>query len=247
MDEFVQQVATGLSTGSVYAVVALAIVLIYRSTSVVNFAQGEMAMFSTFIAWSFLTRMDFWPAFFLALAFLSRQTTILATPFFLYWMVRQQHPTTLSREALFSRESLMQAGLCLGTLLPFVLFSLWYNDIRFGSPFETGLEQLYNRYGPVHSFYFSQFPEATRFDMFDVRNIPLHLYTIFLMPPEFFPDWSVFRPSPYGISVLLTSPAFIYAAFVKRDDPLKLGSWLAIALVSVPLLLHWTQGWVQFG
>ena len=67
MDEFVQQVATGLSTGSVYAVVALAIVLIYRSTSVVNFAQGEMAMFSTFIAWSFLTRMDFWPAFFLAL------------------------------------------------------------------------------------------------------------------------------------------------------------------------------------
>jgi branched-chain amino acid transport system permease protein len=65
--EFVQQFATGLSTGSVYAIVALAIVLIYRSTSVVNFAQGEMAMFSTFIAWSFLTRMDFWPAFFLAL------------------------------------------------------------------------------------------------------------------------------------------------------------------------------------
>jgi branched-chain amino acid transport system permease protein len=67
VDEFIQQVATGLSTGSVYAVVALAIVLIYRSTSVVNFAQGEMAMFSTFIAWSFLTRMDYWPAFFLAL------------------------------------------------------------------------------------------------------------------------------------------------------------------------------------
>src|SRR3972149_2899865 len=67
MEEFVQQFATGLSTGSVYAVVALAIVLIYRSTSVVNFAQGEMAMFSTFIAWSLLTRLDFWPAFFLAL------------------------------------------------------------------------------------------------------------------------------------------------------------------------------------
>jgi branched-chain amino acid transport system permease protein len=67
VEEFVQQFATGLSTGSVYAVVALAIVLIYRSTGVVNFAQGEMAMLSTFIAWSFLTRMDFWPAFFLAL------------------------------------------------------------------------------------------------------------------------------------------------------------------------------------
>lgn len=67
MDQFIEQVASGLATGSVYAILALAIVLIYRSTGVVNFAQGEMAMFGTFIAWSFLTRMDFWPAFVLAL------------------------------------------------------------------------------------------------------------------------------------------------------------------------------------
>jgi branched-chain amino acid transport system permease protein len=67
MGEFIQQVATGLSTGSVYAVLALAIVLVYQSTKVVNFAQGEMAMFSTFIAWSWLTHVDFWPAFALTL------------------------------------------------------------------------------------------------------------------------------------------------------------------------------------
>jgi hypothetical protein len=188
------------------------------------------------------------PAFFLALAFLSRQSTILATPFFLYWMVRQRHPTIFSREALFNRESLIQGGLFLGTLLPFVLFSLWYNDIRFGSPFDTGLDELYNLYGGIPiSFYLDQFPDATRFDMLDVRNIPLHLYTIFLMPPEFHPDWSVLRPSPYGMSVLLTSPAFIYAAFVKRNDALKLGSWLAIGLVSIPSLLYFSQGWKQFG
>jgi hypothetical protein len=188
------------------------------------------------------------PAFFLALAFLSRQSTILATPFFLYWMARQQHPTIISRQALFGRESLMQAGLFLGTLLPFVLFSFWYNEIRFGSPFDTGLDELYDGYGGIpHSFYLSQFPNAARFDMFDVRNIPLHLYTIFLMPPEFHPDWSIFRPSPYGMSVLLTSPAFIYATFVKRDDPLKCGSWMAIGLVSIPLITYFNQGWVQFG
>ena len=62
MEEFAQQVVTGISIGSIYAITALAIVLIYRSTSVVNFAQGEMAMFTTFITWSFLLRMDFWPA-----------------------------------------------------------------------------------------------------------------------------------------------------------------------------------------
>ena len=65
MEQFAQQVVTGISIGSIYAILALAIVMIYRSTSVVNFAQGEMAMFTTFIAWSFLLRMDFWPAFIL--------------------------------------------------------------------------------------------------------------------------------------------------------------------------------------
>jgi len=67
------------------------------------------------------------------------------------------------------------------------------------------------------------------------------------MPPEYHPDLSVFRPNPYGLSVLVTSPAFVYAAFVKRKDPLVLASWVAIAAVSVPLFLHYSQGWVQFG
>ena len=50
--EFFQQVVSGLASGGVYASLALALVLIYRSTRVVNFAQGEMATFTTFIAWS---------------------------------------------------------------------------------------------------------------------------------------------------------------------------------------------------
>lgn len=66
MEQFIQQVATGLATGSIYALLALAVVLIYRSTEVVNFAQGEMAMLTTFIAWTFLTSMNYWLAFLLA-------------------------------------------------------------------------------------------------------------------------------------------------------------------------------------
>lgn len=49
---FGEQVVAGLATGGIYAMLALAIVLIYRSTDVVNFAQGEMAMFITFTMWS---------------------------------------------------------------------------------------------------------------------------------------------------------------------------------------------------
>lgn len=50
MNAFLSQVIAGLATGGIYASLALALVMIYRSTHHVNFAQGEMAMFSTFIA-----------------------------------------------------------------------------------------------------------------------------------------------------------------------------------------------------
>jgi branched-chain amino acid transport system permease protein len=66
--QFWQQVVSGLATGGIYASLALAIVLIYRSTRVINFAQGEMATFSTFIAWQLMEwGMPYWGAFFLTL------------------------------------------------------------------------------------------------------------------------------------------------------------------------------------
>jgi branched-chain amino acid transport system permease protein len=49
--QFIQLVIDGIAIGSIYGALALALVLIFRSTGIVNFAQGEMAMFSTFIAW----------------------------------------------------------------------------------------------------------------------------------------------------------------------------------------------------
>lgn len=60
-----QQVAGGLAIGSVYGAVALALVLIYRSTGVLNFAQGEMATFTTFIGWSLVVTvgLPYWVGF----------------------------------------------------------------------------------------------------------------------------------------------------------------------------------------
>jgi branched-chain amino acid transport system permease protein len=69
MADFLQQVVSGLASGAIYASLALALVLIYRATDVVNFAQGEMATFTTFIAWSLMNRgLEYWPAFGLTLA-----------------------------------------------------------------------------------------------------------------------------------------------------------------------------------
>ena len=189
------------------------------------------------------------PTVLVGLAFLSREPTALAAPFFVYWYFRNNHDSLkalINGEALRTKATLVQFGQFFAGTLPFIVFWFWYNDVRFGGPLDILYKYLYlpsNQY----SFYRGAFPNAGHFGLLDPRNIPLHLYTIFLMPPEYHPDLSVFRPNPYGLSVLVTSPAFVYAAFVKRKDPLVLASWVAIAAVSVPLFLHYSQGWVQFG
>jgi len=64
MDLFLHQVLAGVATGSIYACLALAIVMIYQTINHLNFAQGEMAMFSTFIAWQLMQwGAPYWLAF----------------------------------------------------------------------------------------------------------------------------------------------------------------------------------------
>ncbi len=66
MDTLIQQIISGLANGSIYASVALALVMIYQATDVVNFAQGEMAMFSTYLAWTLIhVGIPYWAAFFI--------------------------------------------------------------------------------------------------------------------------------------------------------------------------------------
>jgi branched-chain amino acid transport system permease protein len=69
MDLFLHQVLAGLATGGIYACLALAIAMIYQAIDQLNFAQGEMAMFSTFIAWQLLQwNVPYWGALLAAVA-----------------------------------------------------------------------------------------------------------------------------------------------------------------------------------
>ena len=65
MQQFLQTLVSGLALGSIYGSLALALVLIYKATEVINFAQGEMAMFTTYIAWALMEHhgISYWPAF----------------------------------------------------------------------------------------------------------------------------------------------------------------------------------------
>ncbi|MFO7573124.1 MAG: branched-chain amino acid ABC transporter permease [Gaiellaceae bacterium] len=67
---FAQQVVSGLASGGIYALLALALVIIHRSTGVINFAQGEMATLSAYICWALIASkgLPYWPAFVATLA-----------------------------------------------------------------------------------------------------------------------------------------------------------------------------------
>ena len=68
MELFTNQVLAGIATGAIYACMALAVVMIYQAIDHLNFAQGEMAMFSTFIAWQLMQwGIPYWWAFLLTL------------------------------------------------------------------------------------------------------------------------------------------------------------------------------------
>jgi branched-chain amino acid transport system permease protein len=64
VQEFAQQVVSGIAIGGIFASLALALVLIYNAMGLVNFAQGEMAMLATFVAFALINRgMSYWFAF----------------------------------------------------------------------------------------------------------------------------------------------------------------------------------------
>ncbi len=68
MELLLHQILAGLATGGIYACMALAVVMIYQAIDHLNFAQGEMAMFSTFIAWQLLQwGVPYWIAFVLTI------------------------------------------------------------------------------------------------------------------------------------------------------------------------------------
>src|SRR5437660_11228955 len=69
MEALLYQVLAGLATGGIYASLALALVMIYQATHLVNFAQGEMAMFSSYIAWTLIEHgLPYWSAFAITVA-----------------------------------------------------------------------------------------------------------------------------------------------------------------------------------
>lgn len=70
MTQLTQLIVQGISTGAIYGLVALGLVLSYKATEVLNFAQGDVVMLSAFLGWGLIVGagLPFWPSLFLVLA-----------------------------------------------------------------------------------------------------------------------------------------------------------------------------------
>jgi branched-chain amino acid transport system permease protein len=82
MQGLLQQIISGVATGGIFASLALALVLIYNAMGLVNFAQGEMAMLATFVAFTLIDHgMSYWIAFPVALVIAFAGGIASALPF----------------------------------------------------------------------------------------------------------------------------------------------------------------------
>lgn len=128
---FAQLTVQGLALGAVYGSLALALVLVYRATRVINFAQGELAMLTTYIAWQLIQwGLSYWEAFFATLGIAFVIGTVLEVG-----LIRP----VLHRSAIAA--VIVTVGLFI--LIDGIVTWIWGGDFKFiPSPFGTKVYDL---------------------------------------------------------------------------------------------------------
>jgi hypothetical protein len=123
-------------------------------------------------------------------------------------------------------------------VLPALVAFFAYNQVRFGTPLESG-------------YSLATLPawlEAQRErGLFAIVHIPMNLDYFLIKLPRPIDIWPFFKPDGLGMSVLLTSPGLLLAFradWRKREVQLL---WLAALLVLIPTLLYYGGGWLQYG
>ena len=140
MERFLQYMISGLSVGSLYALVALGLALIYRSTRILNFSHGDIATAGTYFAITLLgLKMGFWPSFILSLLFGGG----LAMAFYFGILIPAQR-----REATLIGQIILTLGLSL--ILQGLIMYLWGTETK-TFPFPLSDSKVWNIGGVVIS------------------------------------------------------------------------------------------------
>lgn len=174
------------------------------------------------------------------LAFLTRSPTVFALPAFLYWL--RPAETRWSDMRWLGQTSVR---LAFGYTVAFFFFG-YYNYARFGSVFETG-------YG-LASVATPTLFEAMSFGLFSPIHLAKNIYSFLLAMPQAYPSFNApvlefpyLYPSPWGMGLFFTTPAFICIFSPSWRDRVVRGAWLGALLVLIPLVFYYGVGWIQFG
>jgi hypothetical protein len=185
----------------------------------------------------------------LGFAGLSRLPVFMAAPFFLAYIAHRSQraagtfaavaPGPIASVRAIDWEAAIRRGLLfgIGVGIPVLAYGL-YNLARFGSPTENGynlvpglLEEYQYRYG-----------------FLSLEYVGRNLFALLLSVPNQLDAFPWIQPRKLGgMSILLTTPAFLWILRARRPDWFTLGAWAAVLCTLVPILMHADPGGAQFG
>jgi hypothetical protein len=127
--------------------------------------------------------------------------------------------------------------LAFGAALPFAFFWIGYNETRWGLPYDVGYT----------AWYHLDQAGAPSGSPFRLEYVPNQLFSFFVRYPDFIGHWPYLVPTMNGVALTWTSPALALAFFAREPRRLVVAMWIATALVALPNLLYYVNGFAQFG
>lgn len=172
-------------------------------------------------------------------AFLTRAPLLLAMPVYALMLGPVDTAIAAGRSVVNRWRPVIKDWLLLSlAFLPLGIFALWYNAVRFGSPFESG-------YGLAS---LNAWLAALRDQgLFSISHLGMNINYMFLLVPTRIDQFPFFAPNGFGMSIFITSPGLFWAI---RADWFKGRSWLllaALVVTLIPNLLYYGGGWLQYG
>lgn len=186
----------------------------------------------------------------LGLAFLSRPTTLFSAGFYVLLVFSREHKLQSSMKKLIPFGVMLAGSMAI---------MLTYNYLRFGNPLDFGYGYVIGKNTLIETY--------KRSGGFNIRYIPCNMYVSLLGMPNINPpilptvnetcyyltpikyDFGKLSKffNPLGMSIFLTTPAFLLIFRAKLRDELVIPAWGGIIGVFIPLWLYHSPGWVQFG
>lgn len=174
-----------------------------------------------------------------SLAAVTRTPLLFSAVFFLLEVVAgAERPAARWRDPAVWRDRARwrQLGLFALGAAPLLAAAAWSNQVRFGSPFDFGHAHFWNN--RVNA-------EVQRYGLFSLHYLERQLHAAFTRLPHL--EGGRLAWDPRGMSLILTTPLFLWLLWPRERPRLHLALWLTVAATALPAFLYQNTGYVQFG